>query len=169
VAVANGSDKVMTSPDGIDWTLRTAISANWISITYGNGLFVAVATYGTHGTNEVMTSRFSSGSLFTSGNVFASGDVLVSGDIVIGGNLLNRSGGNPLMMICITVKGPSRNNTSTAKCPTGTIRTGGGCETGCSAIGVDHSSWPSGANEWSCKGCALSEAVASAICCRIGN
>ncbi|KSV67285.1 hypothetical protein N182_34195 [Sinorhizobium sp. GL2] len=43
----------MTSPDGITWTARAAPVANiWYSVTYGNGLFVAVA--GT-GTNRIMT------------------------------------------------------------------------------------------------------------------
>jgi hypothetical protein len=46
----------MTSPDGINWTARTAPSPDnsaWRSITYGDGLFVAVASSGTH---KVMTS-----------------------------------------------------------------------------------------------------------------
>ena len=42
----------MTSPDGISWTARAATEANeWLSVTYGNGLFVAVAL---GGTNQVM-------------------------------------------------------------------------------------------------------------------
>src|SRR5690606_27701947 len=54
VAVAyNGTNRVMTSPDGITWTSRTAGENNWNSITYGNDIFVAVAT---DGTNRVMTS-----------------------------------------------------------------------------------------------------------------
>jgi hypothetical protein len=45
----------MTSPDGITWTSRnSAVGNNWISVTYGNGLFVAVAFSGTG--NRVMTS-----------------------------------------------------------------------------------------------------------------
>jgi hypothetical protein len=45
----------MTSPDGITWTSRTsAANNNWQSVTYGNGLFVAVASSGTG--NRVMTS-----------------------------------------------------------------------------------------------------------------
>ena len=45
----------MTSPDGITWTSRTSAADNgWLSITYGNGLFVAVAATGTG--NRVMTS-----------------------------------------------------------------------------------------------------------------
>jgi hypothetical protein len=55
VAVAqSGTNRVMTSPDGITWTPRTAAQANqWYSVVYGNGLFVAVAQ---SGTNRVMTS-----------------------------------------------------------------------------------------------------------------
>jgi len=51
-ATGNG---VMTSPDGITWTSRTPAANNhWLSVTYGNGLFVAVAASGTG--NRVMTS-----------------------------------------------------------------------------------------------------------------
>ena len=51
VAIANSNtvtpNKIMTSSDGINWTLRTVpIENNWVSITYGNGLFVAVADSG---------------------------------------------------------------------------------------------------------------------------
>jgi hypothetical protein len=55
VAVSvDGTNRVMTSPDGITWTARTATQANsWYSVTYGNGLFVAVSY---DGTNRVMTS-----------------------------------------------------------------------------------------------------------------
>src|SRR5688572_20380769 len=55
VAVSSdGSNRVMTSPDGITWTTRTAAEANWWNaVTYGNGQFVAV---GLTGTNRVMTS-----------------------------------------------------------------------------------------------------------------
>lgn len=45
----------MTSPDGITWTIRTSAADNyWFSVTYGDGLFVAVALSGTG--NRVMTS-----------------------------------------------------------------------------------------------------------------
>ncbi|MCB9329947.1 MAG: choice-of-anchor D domain-containing protein [Lewinellaceae bacterium] len=41
-------------PDGINWTAQSAAEANsWSSVTYGNGLFVAVAV---NGNNRVMTS-----------------------------------------------------------------------------------------------------------------
>ena len=45
---------VMTSPDGINWIIRTSASNTWRSVCYGNGLFVAVAISGTG--NRVMTS-----------------------------------------------------------------------------------------------------------------
>ena len=51
---SGGTDRVMTSPDGINWTARTTPSNAWYSVTYGNGLFVAVAATGTG--NRVMTS-----------------------------------------------------------------------------------------------------------------
>lgn len=42
-----------TSPDGIVWTARTGLpNVDWQDITYGNGLFVAIA----HGTTTYMTS-----------------------------------------------------------------------------------------------------------------
>jgi len=54
VAVASGGS-VMTSPDGITWTSRTAsIASSWEAITFGNGLFVAVASASAG--NQVMTS-----------------------------------------------------------------------------------------------------------------
>jgi hypothetical protein len=44
----------MTSPDGLTWTAQAAAEQNqWISVTYGNGQFVAVSQ---NGTNPVMTS-----------------------------------------------------------------------------------------------------------------
>jgi hypothetical protein len=55
VAVSEGgTNRVMTSPDGITWTARSAAEQNtWQSITYGDNLFVAVSS---GGTNRVMTS-----------------------------------------------------------------------------------------------------------------
>ncbi len=54
VAVANnGTNRVMTSPDGITWTSRVANTTNWLSVCYGNGLFVAVSN---NGIDPVMTS-----------------------------------------------------------------------------------------------------------------
>jgi 6-phosphogluconolactonase (cycloisomerase 2 family) len=46
----SGTNRVMTSPDGITWTARTAPSSSWNSVTYGDGTFVAV------GTSAVMSS-----------------------------------------------------------------------------------------------------------------
>lgn len=54
VAVSGSAGAVMTSPDGITWTLRSAPTNAWQSVTYGAGLFVAVANNGTN--NRVMTS-----------------------------------------------------------------------------------------------------------------
>jgi hypothetical protein len=45
----------MTSPDGVNWTLRTVpVENNWVSVCYGNGLFVAVANAGDN--RRIMTS-----------------------------------------------------------------------------------------------------------------
>jgi hypothetical protein len=44
----------MTSPDGVTWTAHAATEANsWKSVAYGNGLFAAVSSGGTH---QVMIS-----------------------------------------------------------------------------------------------------------------
>ena len=52
--------KAITSPDGINWTLRTTPTDNnsigWWSVTYGNNLFVAVAGSTESDPNKVMTS-----------------------------------------------------------------------------------------------------------------
>ncbi len=55
VAVAaNGTNRVMYSTNGINWTAATAAEASsWRSVTYGDGKFVAVAS---GGTNRVMYS-----------------------------------------------------------------------------------------------------------------
>jgi hypothetical protein len=60
VAVANdGANKVMTSPDGVTWTGRTAAILNANAVAYGNGMFVAVGNYG-----QIMSS--SDGATWTS-------------------------------------------------------------------------------------------------------
>ena len=47
----------MTSPDGITWTGRYAAQANsWRSVTFGNGLFVAVSSNAASGNTRAMTS-----------------------------------------------------------------------------------------------------------------
>lgn len=49
----DGTNRVMTSPDGIAWTARAAAEANsWWSVAFGDGQFVAVAI----GSYQVMTS-----------------------------------------------------------------------------------------------------------------
>ena len=41
---SGAGNRVMTSPDGVTWTARTLPSWQyWSSVTYGNGVFVAVA------------------------------------------------------------------------------------------------------------------------------
>jgi hypothetical protein len=43
--VTTGSTTAATSPDGVTWTVRTLpSSSSWTSVTYGNGVFVAVTT-----------------------------------------------------------------------------------------------------------------------------
>jgi len=55
--VAVSSDgKVGTSSDGIIWTLGTCPNRTWQSVTYGKGIFVAVASSGTD-TNGVSTRQ----------------------------------------------------------------------------------------------------------------
>ena len=57
VAVANTGtgNRVITSPNGINWTARTSAADNsWNCVAFGNGLFVAVASSGTD--SRVMTS-----------------------------------------------------------------------------------------------------------------
>jgi len=53
---SDGTNRVMTSPDGVTWTARSAAAANpWISICWSpaNTLFCAISS---SGTNRVMTS-----------------------------------------------------------------------------------------------------------------
>ena len=55
VSSSGTGNRVMTSPDGIEWKSRTPAADNdWRGVTYGNGIFVAVAITGTG--NRVMTS-----------------------------------------------------------------------------------------------------------------
>ena len=56
VLVPLGASSVaVAAPAGFDWTSQTSAADNaWLSVTYGNGLFVAVAASGTG--NRVMTS-----------------------------------------------------------------------------------------------------------------
>ena len=51
-----GTDQVMTSPDGVTWTLRLAGDWNaWAAVTFGNGMFVAVGN-SAEAVTPVMTS-----------------------------------------------------------------------------------------------------------------
>ena len=52
-SIASDTDTVMTSPDGITWTARTAIAGDWEDVAYGGGTFVAVRS---SGATRVMTS-----------------------------------------------------------------------------------------------------------------
>jgi hypothetical protein len=55
VAAVAGTNRIMTSQDGINWSLPSCpADNNWYGVTYGNGLFVAVAS---NGTSRVMTSH----------------------------------------------------------------------------------------------------------------
>jgi len=53
--VAVAGSRIGTSPDGLNWTIRTGVAGNWSSICWANGLglFVAVSN---GGTPAVMTS-----------------------------------------------------------------------------------------------------------------
>lgn len=48
VAVSvDGTNRVMTSPDGSSWTLHSASAARlWIAVTYGNGRCIAISADG---------------------------------------------------------------------------------------------------------------------------
>ena len=55
VAMVAGASPASAADPGIDWTIRaSAVDNSWLSVTYGNGLFVAVSNSGTG--NRVMTS-----------------------------------------------------------------------------------------------------------------
>ena len=49
----NGTNRVMTSPDGITWTARSVTAGSWNSVAFGRGLFVIV---GDSVLNSVFTS-----------------------------------------------------------------------------------------------------------------
>ena len=48
VSLSGSGNGVMTSPDGINWTIRTSPADvyRWRSVAYGNGLWVSVAPFG---------------------------------------------------------------------------------------------------------------------------
>jgi hypothetical protein len=56
VSTSGVGNRVMTSPDGINWTIRASTEDNnWAGVCYGNGTFVAVSN---SGTNRVMTNDY---------------------------------------------------------------------------------------------------------------
>jgi hypothetical protein len=71
MAYDGSNNSVMTSPDGINWTLRTTPGQGWRSVVYGNGIFVAV---GDGGSSRIMTST--NGITWTASNQFTSGTYL---------------------------------------------------------------------------------------------
>ena len=54
VAYSGSGNNAMTSPDGVEWTIRTTPDNEWYGITYAQNQFVAVA--GTGDGNNAMTS-----------------------------------------------------------------------------------------------------------------
>jgi hypothetical protein len=81
VVVGGQTNYVMTSPDAVTWTLRTPASTlSWRAVTFGNGLFVAVAASGTD--NRVMTSP--DGITWTSRTA---PNILVYEDVIFAGGL----------------------------------------------------------------------------------
>ena len=57
VAVStNGTNRVMISSDGINWTEQLVPDRTWSDIAYGNGLFVAITSDSDAGDKRVMTS-----------------------------------------------------------------------------------------------------------------
>jgi hypothetical protein len=53
IATSGVGNRVMTSPDGINWTIRASVADSiWKGICYGNGTFVSVSSNGTVMTND---------------------------------------------------------------------------------------------------------------------
>src|SRR6188474_1753051 len=70
VAVAQGgTNRVMTSPDGLTWTVRTISSKSWTTVTWSEslGLFVALAANAS-GNATVATST--NGTTWTDGTMY---------------------------------------------------------------------------------------------------
>ena len=81
----------MTSPDGINWTIRTIAPNNqWKSVAYGNGLWVAVAITGIG--NRVMTSGFSEINDVQNINIMQGGRTINMGLSVPTGNIIGSTG-----------------------------------------------------------------------------
>lgn len=80
-----GLYRIMTSPDGANWTRRQAPQAgNWKAVTYGNGLFVAVSNSGAY---RVMTSGKMDNQVTPTNNIFQGGLSIMgsaSGTLAVG-------------------------------------------------------------------------------------
>jgi hypothetical protein len=63
-------NRVMTSPDGINWTTRSSEDSDWYSVTWSPELYLFVAV-ANGGTNQVMTS--SDGITWTARSVLSAG------------------------------------------------------------------------------------------------
>ena len=81
MAIAGGgTNRVMTSPDGITWTARSATAVvSWQAIAYGNGTFAAVSW----GSTDVMTSGRSEFNAIATNNIYQGG-MSIYGDVGIG-------------------------------------------------------------------------------------
>ena len=67
---------------GTDWTIRTSAADNdWRSVTYGNGLFVAVANSGAG--NRVMTSGKTEFNALATNNIYQGGMGIMGGNVGI--------------------------------------------------------------------------------------
>ena len=75
LGVGVGTNQVLTSPDGVNWTLRQSTLAKpWEYIAYGGNRFVAVAFSGSTSTDQVMTSP--TGETWTPGTVTGGVDII---------------------------------------------------------------------------------------------
>ena len=103
-AFTGGTNAVMTSTNGIAWTLRTspATPTRWHDVTYGDGVFVAVAFGGN--TDSIMTST--DGTTWTLPSYTGSGDW---DEVVYGDGLFVTMGnsGSPQIMTSGTFVPPS--------------------------------------------------------------
>ena len=102
----------MTSPDGINWTIRTSAADNfWGSVAYGNGLWVAVAIDGTG--NRVMTSGFSEINDVQNINIMQGGRTINMGLSVPTGNIIASTGAATMTDGFIYIPGASGPPTGT--------------------------------------------------------
>jgi hypothetical protein len=79
---------VMTSPDGINWTIRSGASASgWNNVCYGNGVFVAVSLT-TTSTSNTMTSGKINTPITPTNNIY-NGGMIINGGLVVTGKIAN--------------------------------------------------------------------------------